>query len=150
MTGERPSYWDPAKRAAYLDTTAEKAAASKRRKDGEATAEALDLIWAGLGEPERALIEALLISDRHSFVALHDHPALRDLVSKGLLAYPRGQGGNWMRAAKTSYSVPPAVWKRLQHLHHGTKDLDTPAELAARGAAKALLERIANEEQWQG
>ncbi len=149
MTGDRPSFWDPAKRAAYLDKTAEKAAASKRRKDGEATAEALDLIWASLGEPERALIEALLISDQRSFVALHDHPALRELVSKGLLAYPRGQGGNWMRAAKTSYSVPPAVWKSLQHLHQGTKDLDTPDELAARGVAKALLERIANWEQRQ-
>ena len=150
MTGGRPSFWDPAKRAAYLDKTAEKAAAAQRGKDGEATAEALDLIWAGLEEPERALIEALLISDQRSFVARHDHPALRDLVSKGLLAYPRGQGGNWMRAAKTSYSLPPAVWKRLRHLHRGTKDLDTPDEPVALGAAKALLERIANGERWQG
>jgi len=143
MTGGRPCFWDPATRAAYLATTAEKAAASRRGTDGEATAEALELIWAGLAAPERALIEALLTLDRRSLVALHNHPSLRTLVAKGLLAYPRGHGGQWMLATKTIYTMPPAVWKRLrEHPRHETDDRDTPIKRATYDAARSLLERM--------
>ncbi len=142
------SFWDPAKRSAYLAKTAEKSEDLRRLRDGDATAEDLEVIWVGLEESEKALIEALLVTDRSSFVAPHDHPALRSLVAKEMLAYPRGQGGNWMRAAKTSYSVPPAVWKKLQHLHQGTKDCDTTDAYGRREAAKRLLKRITNAESW--
>lgn len=83
-------------------------------------------------------------------VALHDHPSPRTLAAKGLLAYPHAQGGTWMRAAKTTYSVPPPVWKRpRQHPRHATKTHDTPIQRAPHGAAKALLERIEGARGWQ-
>jgi len=82
-------------------------------------------------------------------VALHDHPAPRNLAAKGLLAYLRGHGGTWMRAAKTTYSVAPPVWKRpRRHPRHATKTHDTPIQRATHGAAKKLLERIEGALGW--
>lgn len=138
MTEERSNFWDPKRRAAYLAETGEKASASQRLKDGVETAERLEALWAGLMDEEKAIIGALLTLERKSFVAPHDTPPLRGLIAKGLLAYPRGQGGAWMRAARTSYTVPSAVWAGLVGLRG---DLDG-AGAAARVEAEAMLSRI--------
>jgi hypothetical protein len=138
MAEERSNFWDPKRRSAYLAETGEKASDSQRIKDGVETAERLETLWAGLMDEERAIIGALLTLERKSFVAPHDTPPLRGLVAKGLLAYPRGQGGVWMRAARTSYTVPPAVWAGLVGLRG---DLDGAAA-AARAEAEAMLARI--------
>jgi hypothetical protein len=138
MAEERSNFWDPKRRASYLAETGEKASASQRIKDGVETAERLETLWAGLMDEERAIIGALLTLERKSFVAPHDTPPLRGLVAKGLLAYPRGQGGVWMRAARTSYTVPPAVWAGLMEL---AGDLESAAA-AARAEAEAMLARI--------
>ncbi len=150
MTACRTAFWDAEKRAAYLDRAAEKAKASQRSVDGDTVAEALDSIWADLDAAEMALLEALLRAEQRSFVAAHDHPDLRGLVARGLLAYPRGHGGNWMRAAKTSYSVPTAVWARLQQLDRLANGPGRPNDRVARGAAKVLLARLINGEPWRG
>ena len=138
MAEERSNFWDPKRRAAYLAETGEKASASQRIKDGAETAERLEALWAGLMDEEKAFISALLTLKRKSFVAPHDTPPLRGLVAKGLLAYPRGQGGTWMRAARTSYSVPPAVWAGLVGLG-GDLDAVGTKEWAE---AEALLARV--------
>jgi hypothetical protein len=138
MADERSSFWDPKRRSAYLAETGEKASASQRIKDGVETAERLETLWAGLTDEEKAIIGALLTLERKSFVAPHDTPPLRGLIAKGLLAYPRGQGGVWMRAARTSYTVPPAVWAGLVGLRG---DLDGAAA-AAHSEAEAMLARI--------
>ena len=138
MSEYRPSSWDPNKRAAYLKEAADKAAVLPRKRDGEATAEALDRILAGLDGQAMAILAALVATDRRSFIALHDHPDLRLLIAEGLLAYPRGQGGHWMRAAKTSYTVPPAVWQRLRSC--------LPSHTVGIEPANALLESIASGE----
>ena len=114
MSKQGKTFWDPSKRAAYLSQATAKAAASQRRKDGHETAGKLDQLLAGLGSPQREVLNALLTTGRRTFIAPHDLPDLRELVAMGLLAYPRGQGGQWMRAASTSYTVPPAVWEKLQ------------------------------------
>jgi hypothetical protein len=138
MADERSSFWDPKRRSAYLTETGEKASASQRIKDGVETAERLAALWAGLMNEEKAIIGALITLERRSFVAPHDTPPLRGLVAKGLLAYPRGQGGVWMRAARTSYTIPPAVWAGLAGFR---EDLNA-VEPAARAEAEALLARI--------
>ena len=146
MTENRPSSWDPSKRAAYLEEAAEKAAALQRKKDGEATAEALDGILADLDGPAKAVMEAMVATDRRSFIAPHDHPDLRPLICAGLLAYPRGQGGQWMRAAKTSYTVPAAVWDRLQSRFPSDTARPNSSGSLRIEPAKALLDSIASGE----
>jgi hypothetical protein len=138
MAEERSNFWDPKRRSAYLAETGEKASDSQRIKDGVETAERLEALWAGLLDEEKAIIGALFTLERRSFVAPHDTPPLRGLVAKGLLAYPRGQGGVWMRAARTSYTVPPAVWAGLMEL---AGDLESVGP-AARAEADAMLARI--------
>ena len=138
MAEERSNFWDPKRRSAYLAETGEKASASQRIKDGVETAERLEALWAGLMDEEKAIIGALLTLERKSFVAPHDTPPLRGLVAKGLLAYPRGQGGVWMRAARTSYTVPPAVWAGLVGLPDNLDSAGTKECVEA----EALLARI--------
>ena len=116
MTSDRQSFWDPTKRRAYLDGVAQSTATSKRRADGEEVAEELGRIWKDLPNRQQAILEAMVLTDRRSVVAQHDHTDLRGLIAEGLLAYPRGHGGNWMRAAKTTYSVPVAVWQQLRQM----------------------------------
>ena len=128
------SFWDATKRDAYLAKTAENTEDLRRLRDGEATAETLDAIWQTLDDGEQDLLRALVATGRKSFVAPHDLPLLRGLVTKDLLRYPRGHGGTWMRAARTSYSVAPAVWLALQAL--------IPHETRGTASAEALLERV--------
>ena len=143
MTESRQSFWNPARRATYLERTAEKAAASKRRKDGEATAEMLDRILPNLEGPALEVLQALVTAGHPSFVAPHDHPLLRPLIAKGLLAYPRGQGGQWMRASKTSYTVPPAVWEKLCAGLLRGGEIVPARNSEERHRARALLQNIA-------
>ncbi len=142
MTGERPSFWDPAKRAAYLARGADKSRAVRRRNDGEDTAANLDRIWRGLTEPEKEIIRALLLVGKESFVAPHDDPRLCGLIAKGLLRYPRGHGGAWMRAVRTSYSIAPAVWGRLRNRAQDFLVAGTVGDAAAVADAETLLKRV--------
>ncbi len=114
MTADRATFWDPEKRAAYLKEVAAKSEELRRLRDGEETAERLPKLWRELEDEEKQLLLALLLLERKSFIAKHDLPRLRNLIEKGLLTYPRGHGGNWMRAARTSYSITPAVWQELR------------------------------------
>ena len=114
MTADRSTFWDPEKRAAYLKEVAAKSEERRRLRDGEETAERLPKLWSELEEEEKRLLLALLLLERKSFIAKHDLPLLRNLIEKGLLTYPRGHGGNWMRGARTSYSITPAVWQELR------------------------------------
>ena len=144
MTDKRPSFWNPAKRAAYLTQGADKSRAARHRDDGEDTAADLNRIWRGLTEPEKEIIRALLLVGKESFVAPHDDPRLRGLIARGLLRYPRGHGGAWMRAVRTIYSIAPAVWSRLRN---GAQDFlvaGTLGNAAAFADAEALLKRIAS------
>ena len=144
MTGGRPSSWDPAKRAAYLAQGADKSRELRRRNDGEDTAADLDRLWRGLAEPEKEIIRALLLAGRESFVAPHDAPRLGGLIARGLLRYPRGHGGAWMRAVRTSYSIAPAVWSRLRSRAQDFLVAGTPGNAAALADAETLLERVAS------
>ncbi|MEM7222495.1 MAG: hypothetical protein AAF495_05925 [Pseudomonadota bacterium] len=110
------SFWDPEKRSAYLAKTAQKSEDLRRHREGDAIARDLARLWPELEESERDLLRALVATGRKSFIAKHDLPLLRGLLAKDLLRYPRGQGGNWMRAARTSYAVAPAAWQALQDL----------------------------------
>lgn len=114
MTADRSTFWDPEKRAAYLKEVAAKSDELRRLRDGEETAKRLPKLWTELEEEEKQLLLALLLSERKSFIAKHDLPLLRNLIEKGLLIYPRGHGGSWMREARTSYSIAPAVWRELR------------------------------------
>lgn len=142
MTDDRKSFWDPAKRAAYLARGAEKSREVRRRKDGEDTAADLDPIWRGLTEPEKEIIRALLLVGKEGLVAPHDDPRLRGLIAKGLLRYPRGHGGAWMRAARTSYSIAPAVWSHLMNRAQHFLVRGTMGNAAALASAEALLKRV--------
>ncbi len=142
MTGERPSFWDPAKRAAYLARGADKSREVRRRNDGEDTAADLDCIWRGLTEPEKEIIRALLLVGKESFVAPHDDPRLRGLIARGLLRYPRGHGGAWMRAVLIIYSVAPAVWSRLRNRAQDFLVAGTIGNAAALADAETLLKRV--------
>ena len=145
MTVQEQSYWDPTKRQAYLDGVAQSATASKRQSDGRDLAEGLGRIWKGLSKGQQAIFEAMVLTDRRSLVAFHDHRDLRDLVAKGLLAYPRGHGGNWMRAAKTTYSIPVAIWQQLREMV--VEKPDGPASNAGERlqSATALLSRLTDD-----
>lgn len=137
MSDEPRPFWNPNKRRAYLDRTRQKSAELKRQQDGVPVAEELEVLWARLTDNEKAFLSAMVRADRRSVIAPHDHSSLRDLVSQGLLTYPQGHGGNWMRAARTSYAVPPAIWEKLQ-----TRHFDDPAvpELSP-AEAEELLDR---------
>ena len=142
MTEKQPSVWDPAKRAAYLARGADKSREVRRRNDGEDTAADLDRIWRGLTEPEKEIIRALLLVGKESFVAPHDDPRLCGLIARGLLRYPRGHGGAWMRAARTSYTIAPAVWSRLRNRSQDFLEAGTKGNAAALADAETLLKRI--------
>ena len=114
MTAGRSTFWDPEKRAAYLKGVAAKSDELRRLRDGEETAERLSKLWAELEEEEKQLLLALLFLERTSFIAKHDLPPLRNLIEKGLLIYPRGHGGSWLRDSRTSYTIAPAVWRELR------------------------------------
>ena len=114
MTAGRSTFWDPEKRAAYLAGVAAKSEKRRRLRDGEETAKRLPKLWAELEEEEKQLLLALLLLERKSFIAKHDLPALRNLIEKGLLIYPRGHGGSWLRDSRTSYTIAPAVWRELR------------------------------------
>ncbi len=131
----RAAFWDPEKRAAYLKGVAAKSETLRRRRDGEETAERLSKLWAELEEQEKQLLIALLLLERKSFIAKHDLPLLRNLIEKGLLLYPRGHGGSWMRGARTSYSIAPAVWQELrtrrdEFMSDGDESIDQGLEQA--------------------
>ncbi len=134
MTVERPRFWSSDRRARYLAETAGKTESARRVRDGEDTAAGLDDIWPDLTEQEREFLRALVVVDRQSFIARHGARPLRGLVAKGLLLYPQGQGGNWMRESRTSYTVAPAVWRKLQSrsretlLDRATASFRTPSE----------------------
>ena len=114
MTADRSAFWDPGKRADYLRGVAAKADKLRRFRDGEETVKRLPKLWAELEEEEKQLLLALLFLERKSFIAKHDLPLLRNLIETGLLIYPRGHGGSWMREARTSYTIAPAVWRELR------------------------------------
>lgn len=136
MSDQKRSYFNPDQHRAYLGRTRAKSDALKREKDGELVAENLESLWTDLEEVEKAFLQAMVAIDQRSIIALHDHPALRGLISMGLLTYPQGHGGNWMRAARTSYAIPPAVWGKLRSRNAQYPDAMEPKE------ARNLLDEI--------
>ncbi len=142
MTEKQPSFWDSAKRAAYLERGADNSRELRQRNDCEDTAADLNRIWRGLTEPEKEIIRALLLVGKESFVAPHDDPRLCGLIAKGLLRYPRGHGGAWMRAVRTSYSIAPAVWSRLRNRAQDFLVAGTIGNAAALADAETLLKRV--------
>ncbi len=59
-----------------------------------------------------------------------------------LRGHPRGYGGAWMRADRTSYSIAPAVWSRLRNRAQDFLGTGTLGNAAALADAEALLERV--------
>lgn len=138
----RPRFWSADRRTRYLAETASKSDSARRVRDGEDTAARLDAIWPDLTEQEREILLALVVINRRSFIARHGARPLRGLVAKGLLLYPRGHGGAWMRDSRTSYSVAPAVWRKLSgRSREGLLDRAT-ASFRAPSEAKSILAKI--------
>ncbi len=136
---ERKSFWDPAKRAAYLRQADDKRTTNQALRDGDAVAASLRELWRGLARRERAVLQHLLEAGRPDLSARHGEPTLQALVDLGLLQYPRGVGGAWMRDLTTVYRVAPAVWRELQA--DPTDFLDPDGE-TARAFRKAVLAEI--------
>ncbi len=143
MANDKP-FWNPKQRDAYLGQVSERARARQSIVDGEKIAERIDELWASLEHEERAVMCYLLIARRQSLIARHDAPVLRDLIGKGLLHYPRGVGSAWMRNIRTSYKIPPAVWRELQARREQlipASDLSSEQQAAqARASIEQLLE----------
>jgi hypothetical protein len=107
--------WNASRYAEYLQAKAGEAKERDARTSGQLIVRNLDRIWRDLSEDERGLMEFLLSEGAPaSFVAAYDEPVLRSLVEKGLLQLPRGVGGNWMRALRTSFQLPPAVHDKIR------------------------------------
>lgn len=95
----------------------EKAGVAERlhaQRTGELVARDLDRVWRKMANGEIGLMDFLLSKDGpETFIADFDEAIFKSLVDKGLLQLPRGVGGNWMRAVRTSFRVAPAVRDRI-------------------------------------
>lgn len=63
---------------------------------------------------EIGLLDFLLSKDApKTFIAAFDEPLFKSLVERGLLQLPRGVGGSWMRALRTSFQIAPAIREQI-------------------------------------
>ncbi len=115
MSEKRLPLWDSDKQAQYWVASARLALETAAKKDGEHTVEVLDVILEDLSVEERSFIEYLLLSGKHTIVALYEDGLFTSLVKKGLLQTPPGVGTFLMQRLQTTYTVPRAVWKALNH-----------------------------------
>ena len=114
MRKKRESLWNAATREQYVDTSERLARKTRARKNGEPTAEMLEVTWPDLASEEKLFIEYLCLSDKRTVVALYEDELFTGLVSKGLLRTPPGVGTIFMRHLQTTFSIPFAVWNLLR------------------------------------
>jgi hypothetical protein len=154
MTGKRVPLWDAGRQAAYREATKRRTRDAAARRDGADTAAGLDAIWAALGAEERRFMDYLLLSGRRTLIARVEDSLFTGLMAKGLLRVPPGVGTLLMQNLRTTYVVPPAVWRALKDRPGGKASDGGPGEarrlrkLAARFAdrVEALVEDPADGE----
>lgn len=140
MTSDREDRWAPSRRAGYLQAKAAEAEQREARAAGQAAARDLDRIWRDLSGEELGLLDFLLSGEApESFIADYDEPVFRSLAERGLLQRPRGVGGNWMRAPRTSFQVAPAVREKILAAAENYFGIESAVRSRRRGIARAFL-----------